>query len=242
MVDTVIDVSHYQAGLKLAPFKAAGGLAVIAKASQGTTSADPSFADFRAQAAAIPLAFASYHYLTNTDAQAQADWFLKCAAPAQGERIICDWEVSDVTAAMVVDFLDAVFIARPDLELTVYAGAAAKSPVIDAASSAWLKQNTSLWLAQYTSGTPSWPTATWKTWSLWQYTDSGSVPGYVGPVDGSKFNGSNSNLLKWFGPGVPPIPAPIPAPLATVTMTLVSDVPFTLIVNGQRIDLPGATS
>ncbi len=243
MGDTVIDVSHYQAGLKLAPFAAAGGQAVIAKASEAVTTADPSFADFRIQAAAAPLAFASYHFMSASDPLQQAAWFLKCAAPVEGERIVCDWEAPGVTAAMVVDFLEAVFEARPDLELTVYSGSSAKAG-IDDASSAWLKANTALWLAQYTSGAPTWPTGVWRTWSLWQYTDKGSVPGYGGAVDGSKFNGSNANLRKWFGPSpavAPPIVVtPPPAPMATVTMTLSSDVPFILIVNGTKIVLPGA--
>lgn len=244
MVDTVIDVSHYQAGLKLAPFKAAGGVAVIAKASEAVTTADPSFADFRIQAAAAHLGFASYHFMSASDPNEQAAWFLKCAAPVEGERIICDWEAPGVTAAMVVDFLEAVFEARPDLELTVYSGSAAKAG-IDDASSAWLKANTALWLAQYTSGAPTWPTGVWRTWSLWQYTDAATVPGYSGAVDGSKFNGSNANLLKWFGPSPVEAPKPVlvtpaPAPIATVTMTLSSDVPFILIVNGTKIVLPGA--
>lgn len=232
MTVTVIDVSRYQAGLNLSAFKAQGGLAVIAKASEGLSSADPEFALFRIQAAANGLAFASYHYLTTDPPAGQAAWYLKCAAPENGERVCADWEASGVAAAMVVAFLQAIQKARPDLELTVYAGAAAKTPAIDAASSAWLKAYTSLWLAQYTTGTPSWPTATWATYSLWQYADTGTIPGWSSPIDMNRFHGSDANLLKWFGPAAAPQPTPAPS-IPTITIATTGAV--NLIVNGVKI-------
>jgi len=60
----------------------------------------------------------------------------------------------------------------------------------------WLAANTSLWLAQYTTGLPSWPTGTWPNWSLWQYTDGGTVPGFSRPLDCDRFNGSDADFLK----------------------------------------------
>jgi GH25 family lysozyme M1 (1,4-beta-N-acetylmuramidase) len=59
MVDTVIiDISHYQTGIDLAEFAKGGGLAVIAKASQGADIADSEFASYRIAADAAGLAFA----------------------------------------------------------------------------------------------------------------------------------------------------------------------------------------
>jgi lysozyme len=242
MTLTVIDVSHYQAGLKLATFKAQGGLAVIAKASQGISSADANFASFRIDAAANGLAFASYHYLTIDDPTQQAAWYLTCAAPGPGERVIADWEASGVTAPLVVAFLRAIQKERPDLELTVYSGAAAKAGV-DAASASFLNINTSLWLAQYTTGTPSWPSGVWRNWSLWQYTDAAAIDGWSGDLDASRFNGSNANLLKWFGPAAAQPPAPAPAPsIPTVIVDISTDQPITLIVNGNVLAINPATS
>lgn len=239
MTVTVIDVSHYQAGLKLSDFKAQGGLAVIAKASQGATTADPSFADFRSQAAGAGLAFASYHYLTLADPAQQASWFLSCARPVQGERIVCDWEAEGVTAAMVVDFLVNVQAIRPDLELTVY-GNSSDTSIVDSASAAWLSVNTSLWIAAYTTkASPTYNAQVWKAWSLWQYADDGSIPGFAGDVDLNRFNGSSANCLKWFGPASAPAPTPkpTPAPSPVITMTIDSDQPVTLVVNGVKIPI-----
>lgn len=238
MTVTVIDVSHYQAGLKLAAFKAQGGLAVIAKASQGLNIADGNFAGFRADAAANGLAFASYHFLTADDPAAQAAFFLLSAAPHDGERVVADWEVKGVTAAMVATFLQAIQKARPDLQLTVYSGASAKAG-IDETSSAYFKANTSLWLAEYTTGAPSWPTSTWGNWALWQYADTGTIPGYDGAVDMSRFNGSNTNLLKWVGPASAPIPAPPTPAIPTITINIASDRQVNLIINGARIAVSG---
>jgi lysozyme len=230
MATTVIDLSHYQAGLSLAAFKAQGGLAVIAKASQGASSADPSFADWRNQAKANGLAFASYHYLDASDPAKQAAWYIKCAMPEAGERICADWEAAGVTVTMVKTFLGACALIRPDLELTVYSGAAAKA-ALGASTDRWLSDNTSLWLAQYTSGAPSWPSGTWKAYSLWQFSDKGSIGGIA--VDLNGFNGSNANLLKWFGPST----ASPAIAKANVTIQIAADRPINLIVNGVSIQI-----
>jgi lysozyme len=241
---TVIDVSHYQAGLDLSPFAAAGGLAVIAKASQGLSTADPNYAGFRAQALALKLGFASYHYLTSDDPAAQAAFYLATATPVQGERVIADWEAVGVNAALVQAFFEAIVSARPDLELTVYSGQSAKAE-LGTTRNVWLAQMTSLWLAQYTSGSPSWPAATWPQWSLWQYADSGTVAGYAGAIDVSKFNGSNANLLKWIGPAAPAAPAP-PAGSGEVSTTLAisitSSAPVNVTVNGVTIAVPASSA
>lgn len=247
MVDAVIDVSHYQAGLDLAAFQAAGGLAVIAKASQGTSVMDASYTTFRRGAYAAGLAFAAYHYLSTEDAAKQAAFFLKCADPLTGSRVICDWEEDGVTAVDVVAFLKAIALIRPDLQLTVYSGSSAKAG-IDAVSSAWLAKNTSLWLAQYTTGTPSWPKQTWPDWSLWQYTELGGVPGYSGAVDGSRFNGPTERLLAWFGPTSTLAASTSPSASQSQTSEPVIDIqisasaPVTIKINGVAISLPALST
>jgi lysozyme len=236
MVDTVIDISHYQAGIDLPTFRAAGGLAVIAKATQGTTIADPSFGGFASSAEAVGLAFASYHYLTTDDPAQQASFYIATAVPPPGGRVCVDWEGAGVTAANVVSFLKAVALMRPDLQLTVYCDPATAA-TIDSASATWLKANTSLWIAEYGVSKPTVP-APWTTWSLWQYSDDATNPGYSGQMDANKFNGSNGNLIKWFGPASAPSPAPSPSPNpapspAIVSITVSGNV--TLTVNGKTV-------
>ena len=54
--------------------------------------------------------------------------------------------------------------------------------------------NCPLWIAAYTnSATPYIPPA-WSTWSFWQYTSSGNIPGIAGNVDRDYFNGSLTQL------------------------------------------------
>lgn len=62
------DVSNYQQGFSLTPYPAA-----IAKASEGTTFTDATYRNFKAQAAALKIPFAAYHWLNTADLQAQAE-------------------------------------------------------------------------------------------------------------------------------------------------------------------------
>jgi len=223
MTVTCVDLSKYQEGFNFSAFKQSGGLGVILKASEGETDADPCYADFRAQAASAGLSIASYHYFDASDPATQAEFYLDCATPGEGERVVCDWEDDATSPDMVVSFLQSILEARPDLQLTVYSGATAKDK-LGSTKNAWLAANTSLWLAQYTTGTPSWAKATWAQWSLWQYDDQHPVPGFSGAVDQNRFNGSDANFLKWMGPAVAP-PAPAPTPEASAVITISSDKP-----------------
>jgi lysozyme len=61
-----------------------------------------------------------------------------------------------------------------------------------------------LWVPEYTSAAePSAiPPQVWKAWTLWQYTESGSVDGVTGDVDRSRFNGTAEELAAWWAPAV----------------------------------------
>ena len=56
-----------------------------------------------------------------------------------------------------------------------------------------------LWLAEYTSSTPSWPTATFPQWWLWQYTEHGECDGIPGDSEGNldlnKYTGTEQQLI-----------------------------------------------
>lgn len=225
----VIDISKWQAGIKLDQWAAAGGLAVIAKASEGTTIRDANYDDYRRQCDKLGLGFASYHFFRPKSPQDQADWYLDCATPDLGARVICDWEDDTTTPDQVVLFLQRIQLLRPDLQLSVYSGHTAKDK-LGSTRNAWLADNTSLWVAQYTTASsPTWTTATWPQWSLWQYSDKGRIPGFGNDVDSNRFNGPDANLIAWIGPaGAAPAPPVAGAP--TVTLTLTSDQPVNLVV------------
>ena len=50
-----------------------------------------------------------------------------------------------------------------------------------------------LWVAHYTHACPNVPAA-WSTWTFWQHTDRGAVPGITGPVDLDLFAGTPDEL------------------------------------------------
>lgn len=71
------DIASYQAGIDLS-----GAPAVCAKVTQGTTYTNPSYAAFKAEAAAHGAFFFSYHFLTQGNGAAQADYCYSKAGPA----------------------------------------------------------------------------------------------------------------------------------------------------------------
>jgi lysozyme len=51
-----------------------------------------------------------------------------------------------------------------------------------------------LWIAQYTSAKQPAKMAPWPTWTFWQYTSKGSIPGLKGNFDINRFNGDLTAL------------------------------------------------
>jgi lysozyme len=236
----VIDLSHYNTPPDFAALKAAGLVGVIAKASEGATFKDDKYASFRSGALAAGLAFCSYHYLKHGNAAAQVDWWLSCANPVQGERMCIDYEDSSCTLDDLYGTIARLQAVRPDLEITIYSGNLIKEQL-------GLKYDPklaplSLWLAQYTSGTPSWPTGTWTNWTLWQYSDGvvGGEPktmnGMKSQTDCNTFNGSSENCAKWLNPAAAPQPSPQPFPPSPISMEVVTGT--VVIINGTAFVAP----
>lgn len=62
-----------------------------------------------------------------------------------------------------------------------------------------------LWVANYTTAaSPAMPVG-WKTWTFWQYTESGRLPGVKEAVDLNRFNGTEDELNA-LASGVVPLP------------------------------------
>ena len=199
----VVDLSHYNTVNSFEQAKAAGLLAVIHKATQGTTFSDPMYKSRETDARAAGLAWASYHYLMPGDIAGQMQFYMDFAKPAYGSRVCIDYE----DAGLVLDDLhEAInYLAGQDasLQITIYGGSLLKQQL--GADCDPILAEYALWLSQYTSGAPSWPSGTWPIWSLWQYSDGASggsprsIAGIADPVDCNAFNGSRDHCLKWFG-------------------------------------------
>jgi lysozyme len=78
-----------------------------------------------------------------------------------------------------------------------------------------------LWIATYKSSGPKQPLpGGWSSWTFWQYTASGRLPGIASAVDRSKFAGTVEELEELADPTpepAPPSPQPFPLPLPTLS-------------------------
>jgi lysozyme len=253
-----VDLSRYQKGFNFFQFAKSGGLGVICKATEGTTIQDSCYKDFKREALAVGLKFASYHFFRQNDPVSQADYFYDFVQPEIGERLICDFEDGGSTVGNMILFFQHLQSKSLDLQLTLYSGSTIKEQLGNNTSD-WLTKNTSLWLAQYTTGNPTWPKQVWNNFSLWQYTDKGVVPGASDPLDCNIFNGSDDSFKHWMGPtvtGAPPVIAVAPtvqimsetktgitattvkATVPNVSISIDSDIPVTVsLVLGEKVNL-----
>jgi lysozyme len=186
------DVSHYQGGLNLS-----GADACIAKATQGTGYNDPSYTNFRAQAAQLGIPFAAYHWLDTTDAAAQAR---HAYAIVGSTPLMIDDEQNVINVAHTLAFINAyralggrVILeyapqwvwansGRPDLRPIVSAGLAIVSSNYPAAG--------------YSDSGPGWGTYGGITPLIWQYTDKRSFNGFA--IDFNGFRGTLDQLRALF--------------------------------------------
>jgi len=205
----VVDISHWNPTPDWAKLKAGGTVGVVHKATEGSGGVDATLFDRAKGAMAAGLCWSTYHFLRPGSMSAQMEHYIGTIKPVPGERVCLDHEDPGVSLADLVACVNAITENRPDLQITIYSGHVIKDQ-LGGGFNEVLAKNTSLWLAQYTTGTPSWPARTWPQWSLWQYTDSAQVSGISAPVDGDKFNGSAEQCIAWFGPAGDTTPVPVP--------------------------------
>lgn len=178
-----IDISHYQKGLDIE--KLAGGDLefVILKITEGTDYQDGAAPDFymAAKKAGIPVGGYCYsHALTAEDARKEARYIVETLRgfPAPLGLYI-DIEEQD-QLALPSDVLYQIVrawcaeIRSAGYTPGVYGSEGTLWAKIDANK---LPVGCLVWVAKWSSNAPDTPS------DLWQYSDSGTVPGYNGPVD-----------------------------------------------------------
>jgi lysozyme len=229
-----IDISHWQGFPDFAKVKAAGVIAMIHKATEGTSYTDPNRAKNCANAIKAGIAVCCYHWIKPGNAAAQMQYFLSVVDPQPGERVVIDYEEDGCTLADLHEAVNTLVADPRELQITVYSGHLLKEQ-LGSNDDLFLGLNTDLWLAQYTTGTPSWPEATYPSWTLWQYSETGTLDGIDGTaVDLNRFNGSDQELLDWISPtAVEPIPPKPAVSEVLVEITAPPDVKITVRVNEQ---------
>jgi lysozyme len=172
----------------------------------------------------------------------QMNHYLNTLKPRTGERVCLDHEDKGVSLADLESAVQYLQGDDRDLQITIYSGNVIKEQLAGGKVSEILA-DTSLWIAQYTNAaSPSWPTQVWPQWSLWQYSDTGSVPGISGNVDVNRFNGSDDNCSKWLGPVGEPAPEPMPEPyVMPIGLSLPAGTQYEISVNGIAVVRGGAS-
>ena len=229
-----IDISHWQGFPDFDKVMAVGVVACIFKASEGTDYVDPNRIPNTINAINAGIAVATYHWLSpGSDPTEQMQFYLSTINPVVGERVVIDYEEEGCALDDLKEAV-AVLVADPrDLRVTVYSGHLLKDQLGDS-HDAFLADNTDLWLAQYTTGEPSWPAATYPNWTLWQYAEDGQIDGIDDAnVDLNRFNGSNAKLVAW----ISPTPLRPPRLSLGLDLKIPDGVELVLTINGDPVTI-----
>jgi lysozyme len=235
-----IDISHWQGFPDFAKVKAAGVIAMIHKATEGTSYVDPNRAKNVVNAMNAGIACCTYHWIKPGDARPQIAHFLKTIDPVPGERMVIDYEEDGCKLADLKQAVQALLDDPRGLKITIYSGHLLKEQ-LGSTRDDFLAEHTDLWLAQYTTGTPTWPSATYPQWTLWQYSETGTIDGITGSaVDLNRFNGSDAELLAWIKPdSAQPQPEPKPEPEPALPVHLNVSAPagvaISVAINGELV-------
>jgi lysozyme len=201
-----IDVSRWQGRVDFAMVRASGKRFVIAKATEGRYYTDDAYARNRSGAIAAGLAFSAYHYAhpdrTPADAILEADHFLAVAGLRHG-MLAPVLDVEDGSSlgvsglqAWVKTWLSRVY-SRTGVRAMIYT-----TPYFwqtSMGNTRWFADNgyRVVWVAHWNASVPIVPASRWsgRSWSFWQYSDCGSVPGISSCVDLDRFRGTDLSAI-----------------------------------------------
>ena len=215
-----LDLSSYQTALNAGKIDADF---IIVKATEGLSYINPVGDQHYQQAKAAGKLLGVYHFMTNDDPQAQADFFVDSIGGYIGEAIlILDFEASglELGSTGAKKFLDRVK-ERTGVSPLIYMSKA----VVNQMDWTAVAPDYALWAAQYANYTPTgylsdpWTdNSGWGAWgqpAIYQYSASGRLNGYDGDLDldiaymdavaWQKFAGKNTS-----NPDIPSGPTPTP--------------------------------
>ena len=206
---TGIDVSAYQGQVDWVSVAAAGAKFAYVRASEQSNIPDAYFAANYQGAKADGLYVGAYHRARPdlSSGTAQADFFLDTAKYVNDGRTLppmldIEWPRADWTglnacynlspaqlSAWIRDFVTEV-AKRTGRQAVIYTNTNWWGPCTN--NDATFGSNP-LFIAGYTTSPPPLP-ASWATWTFWQYSDSGTLPG-----DQDVFNGDDAALSQLAG-------------------------------------------
>ena len=200
-----IDVSKYQGAINWDQARAAGIAFAFIKATEGGDRVDDLFHQHWAGAARAGIPRGAYHFFYFCrPAFEQAAWFKK-HVPVQRSALppVLDMEWNHKSPSCT--FRPAPDAVRKEME--VFIGIVGrhygKTPIVYttvgfyAENQLWLVKGVQFWLRSV-AGHPS-EKYSGQSWTFWQYTGTGQVPGVKGDTDINAFNGSTGDWKNWLG-------------------------------------------
>ncbi|MEV5506655.1 GH25 family lysozyme [Streptomyces orinoci] len=247
-----LDVSAHQESVNWPSVAAHGASFAYIKATEGTSYISSRFSQQYDGAAKVGLIRGAYHFARpdKSSGRAQADYFIDHGGAwrPDGKTLpgVLDVEPTRTlpTCYGVSPRATVRWIASFDSE---YRRRTGRHPVINTNTSWWSQctDNSSafaatnlLWIGSYT-GTPHPLPNGWRTYAIWQTSDSGTFPG-----DQDQFNGTMQDLRNFAAKGSYTPPAP---PLATAWPVIepgysgrqVATVQYLLTAHGAHLPVDG---
>ncbi len=204
MVAHIIDI-YYANDVEPAAAQQYDVLAIIHKASEALHFRDPRYRDRKQAAKDLGLLWGAYHLSSAEDPADQVDFFLETIGEAEDDVLLAlDWEASknhgqaskDQTHAFISAFHD-----RTERYPVLYGGHTVRDACAQGRDS--ILARCPLWYVRYRTKPVGLPTNTWKTYSLWQYSngdpnvDELPAPTYeLRGADWNRYDGSAEQLRK----------------------------------------------
>lgn len=192
-----IDVSAYQDDVDWATVASQGVFYGVAKATEGATTNDIKFARNWAAMRSLGIVRGAYHFFRpGRDATVQANNYL------QTVQTIETFDLPPVLDLEITDNLDASTVINRALQwLSIVETKTGRRPILYTFPSFWDDKlgnpaqfaNYPLWVANFGTQSPYVP-APWRTWTLHQYSESGTLRGIDGNVDLNQLNGDLDTL------------------------------------------------
>ena len=210
-----IDISNWQAGL--VPHELDINFC-ICKATEGTTFVDRYCDGFVQDCISHRMPWGFYHFATQNDPVAEANFFVDNTANYFGHGIpVLDYEVANYNDCEWVERFMTRVHERTGIWCMLYCSAYL---VPSFADSAWLPQTCGLWIAGYPYPATDWTDEDipysiypWEFAAIWQFTSSLRLAGYDGNLDGDIAYMDQNAWAKYAGSTDTPQPAPDPAPV-----------------------------
>ncbi len=225
-----VDISNWNSAIPIDWLKASNsGISFIfAKASEGTTFTDATYAINRSGAELYGIKVGAYHFARpagssvatiTASAIAQADHFADVAQPAPGELPpALDLEVTGNLSPANLTLWTQAWLAevqaRTGVNAFVYTSPKFWKKYLDD-TSAIAAAGTPLWIAHWTKdASPLLPALGWngRGWTFWQWSDCSPTPGFAHCVDADRFSGADlTPLLITSTPATAPVVSVAPS-------------------------------